>query len=267
MASLGLQPTYAPTNNQAQSTEYDERRDRIKHGQCGTCGIQTHKVSFLFKSHVPITDEHALRGRCLQCYPLAPNAAAASALPATSDAPGASVVAVPSGDEPPHHGQHLNIEGGNGELSAVASVHDAWWKRRWVWVVVGALVFIFAILVVLLSSLNNGSGNNTGGIGVGQPSERTPPTTSPPFISRPTWYQPTPSPVWQPSGQTVWQPSGQTPPTTSPPFTSRPAYQPTPSPHHGRRTSQPRAPLELVVRLMCLFEMETLGHIKSSFCS
>ena len=68
---------------------------RIKQGQCPTCGIQTYKKS-LGRS-IPINNEYVTYGRCNQnqCNL---GTLAAPARPATGEAPGASVVTIPSGE-------------------------------------------------------------------------------------------------------------------------------------------------------------------------
>lgn len=48
----------------------EEKKRRIKNGQCITCGIQTHKVSKLFNKQFPISSEYVLSGRCLLCNPI-----------------------------------------------------------------------------------------------------------------------------------------------------------------------------------------------------
>ena len=130
----GIKPTYAPATHEAQSTEYDERRDRNKQGRCSDCGIQTYKKP-LGRDFVPINNEYVLNGRCLVCKPLGTSAAPARPVKSTTEADNA----------PPavstNHGQHSDIEGGNGEPSAVLSVLDSWRRKPcWVWVVGGVLV-------------------------------------------------------------------------------------------------------------------------------
>ena len=150
----GIKPTYAPATHEAQSTEYDERRDRNKQGRCSDCGIQTYKKS-LGRDFIPINNEYVTFGRCLACKPLGTSAAPACPAKSTTEADNAPPAV--STD----HGQHSDIEGGNGEPSAVPSVLDSWRRKpRWVWVVGGALVSIFLAVVAIpvsLSSQNNDS--------------------------------------------------------------------------------------------------------------
>jgi len=89
------------------------------------------------------------------------------------------------------HGQHSDIEGGNGEPSAVLSVLDSWRRKpRWVWVVGGVLVFIFVVVVAIPVSL---SSQNDDSVLANPPTPPptlaiTPPTNGPtPATPSPTW--------------------------------------------------------------------------------
>jgi hypothetical protein len=64
--------SYQRNTNNAEDTDASVKRDRVKLGQCETCGNRTYKVSgLLVKTRTALTIPGlALNGRCLRCFPL-----------------------------------------------------------------------------------------------------------------------------------------------------------------------------------------------------
>lgn len=57
--------------NKAGKTDADVMIHRLKQGQCGTCGTQTHAVK-VFGRKTPLNNRCVENGRCLACHPAMP---------------------------------------------------------------------------------------------------------------------------------------------------------------------------------------------------